>query len=113
MQREAGVQPISEQLSNLSKSEKAFRIFQAYQFIAQDSKKKSEEHKFFFAVTKSTHFTASQLVRGAAQVDVRGSLQPECKVYSKWDIYDYNQFVWALAYILLGIQFTHADQGIM
>jgi hypothetical protein len=28
-------------------------------------------------------------------------------------VFDFNQFVWAFAYIFLGLQFTHLDEGIL
>ena len=57
--------------------------------------------------------TAPELVRGAAQFEHEGVLYPECRRYSKKDIFAFNQFAWALGYVFFGIQFTHSDQGIL
>jgi len=37
--------------------------------------------------------------------------QISCKVYSNWDSFKYNYFVWCVGFFLLGCQFTHADIG--
>lgn len=37
---------------------------------------------------------------------------PECHLYSESEIFNYNYFVWTLAYFV-GLQFTHLDNGIL
>ena len=36
----------------------------------------------------------------------------KCEIYTKWEVFEHNYFVWTAAFFL-GLQFTHADQGIM
>jgi hypothetical protein len=38
--------------------------------------------------------------------------QPECHIYSNQEVFNYNFFIWTLAYFV-GLQFTHLDNGIL
>lgn len=39
-------------------------------------------------------------------------MQPECHLYSARELFNYNYFIWTLAYFV-GLQFTHLDNGIL
>ena len=64
-------------------------------------------------LTSTSQLTAPDLVKSQALVEVEGAMQPECVIYSKAEVFEFNQFIWAFGYVWLGIQFTHTDQGIM
>lgn len=36
---------------------------------------------------------------------------PECHIYSDWEVFRFNYFVWCLGFFGLGLQWTHADIG--
>jgi hypothetical protein len=45
-------------------------------------------------------------------LSTRKSETPNCHEYSTWEVFQYNYFIWVLAYFV-GLQFTHLDTGIL
>jgi hypothetical protein len=72
IQEAAGIEPVSLKLQSLSEFEQAALIFQSYSEILESKENRPHAHNLMKALTESTHFTAPELVRGAASVEVDG-----------------------------------------
>lgn len=97
----------------MSEQEKAFFIIQNYMDSAQSKQGKTLTHQLYDVIIPSSQLTAPKLVKSLPLMEIEGQVMPECKTFSKAEVFEFNQLIWAVGYVWLGIQFTHSDQGIL
>ena len=81
---------LTDQIRNLTESERAEKIIESYSKLVNSDDKVPGHVQVFQALSDTTHITAPKLVRGAAQFEHEGIINPECREYSKKDVFEFN-----------------------
>ena len=54
-----------------------------------------------------------QMTNYLGAIETRHQVSPDCHIYTSEEVFNWNFYMWTLGFLLLGIQFTHADIGPM